>query len=79
MKMKKIERVLFDGTFYNGKNPFHGGGEYGKAVLQKALERKGIQECGIFFIKSQPVQGNILTMCIEKGIRIHPILSLIHI
>ncbi len=73
MKMKKIERVLFDGTFYNGKNPFHGGGEYGKAVLQKALERKGIQECGIFFIKSQPVQGNILTMCIEKGIRIHPI------
>lgn len=67
-----MEKILFDGTFYQGNTSFHGGGEYGKAVLERLLTRDGIEEyCGIFFLKNIPICGEIYDICKGKKIKIH--------
>ncbi len=67
-----MEKILFDGTFYQGNTSFHGGGEYGKAVLERLLARDGIEKkCGIFFLKKSPICGDIYDICKEKRIKIH--------
>ncbi len=69
-----MNRILIDGTFYQGKTQYHGGGEYGKAVLLKLLEKSGIDKsCGVFFFKNLPICGNVYDICREKNIRIHAI------
>lgn len=72
-----MEKILFDGTFYQGNTAFHGGGEYGKAVLEELLSRDNIEEnCGIFFVRKSPVNHHIYDLCKEKGIRIHVCIDL---
>ena len=65
-----MKSVLFDFVFYQGAD-FHGGGEYGKAVLNEVLEREDIGKCGLFFIQGRIVDKQMIERCVARGFRIH--------
>lgn len=69
------ERILFDFTYYQKSNVFHGGGEYGNVILRKLLS-KDLSGCGLFFNKYKYVDMVLVNAAIKKGWNIHPICDL---
>ncbi len=67
-----MEKVLFDFTIYQYATKFHGGGEYGHAVLNALLKYSDKVEMGIFFIIGNKVDMSLLRKCEEKNIKIFP-------
>ena len=59
-----MKRVLFDYTYYQS-GAFHGGGEYGDAVLDRLLSEQG--EFGLFYLDSMKCREDWLEKCENRG------------
>lgn len=68
-----MRNILIDFTYYQGRTAFHGGGEYGNAILIELLKEKEQINCGIFFLKGKKISKDILNICIKKEWNIHAI------
>jgi glycosyltransferase involved in cell wall biosynthesis len=66
------ERILFDGiaTQSTTETPFHGGGEYAKFVLRKAVEL-GYRNFDIVFSKKMIVDENVKDLVNTTGIHVY--------
>ncbi|MCR5249108.1 MAG: glycosyltransferase [Lachnospiraceae bacterium] len=65
-------KILFDGTYYQGGSRFHGGGEYGNAVLFSLLESGASNGCGLFYREKYGLDSDILDRVKGAGWNIHP-------
>lgn len=68
----QYEKVLFDFTYYQKNDVFHGGGEYGNVILNKLLSKE-VKGFGLFFWENKYVDMEILDVAIQRGWNIHPI------
>ncbi|MCM1174204.1 MAG: glycosyltransferase [Blautia sp.] len=66
------ERILFDFAYYQQKDSFHGGGEYGNVVFKELLSRN-ITDSGLFFYEHRYVDMKIVNTATKRGWNIHPI------
>lgn len=67
-----MEKVLFDYTYYQKIDTFHGGGEYGNVILMQLLDRE-ITGFGLFFFEHSHVNLEVIDMVLKKGWNVHPI------
>lgn len=69
-----MERVLFDLTYYQRGTAFHGGGEYGNAVLEELLKWECPPDsCGVFFYENKPINRSLMEKLENKRWIFHPI------
>lgn len=71
-----MRSILFDFTIYQGEVMFHGGGEYGHAILKKILELGFGNRLGIFYRCNRPINKRLLEECRKAGVKLHPIVEL---
>lgn len=67
-----MEKILFDGTYYQGSSRFHGGGEYGNTVLHAVLDRGASKGCGFFYREKYGIDEDIRGELISAGWKLHP-------
>ena len=67
-----MNRLLFDGTYYQGGSRFHGGGEYGNTVLRGLLKCGLSSECGFFYREKYGIKKEIYEELKSAGWNLHP-------